>query len=62
MLGQILAKDVNLLFLDEPTNHLDMQSIDSLTKAIKNFKGSSIIVTHSEKLLREVCDRLIVFF
>jgi len=61
MLGQILAKDVNLLFLDEPTNHLDMQSIDSLTKAIKNFKGSSIIVTHSEKLLREVCDRLIVF-
>ncbi len=61
MLGQILAKDVNLLFLDEPTNHLDMQSIDSLTKAIKKFKGSCIVVTHSEKLLREVCDRLIVF-
>ncbi len=61
MLGQILAKDVNLLFLDEPTNHLDMQSIDSLIKAIKNFKGSCIIVTHSEELLRQVCDRLIVF-
>ncbi|RXJ88389.1 ABC transporter ATP-binding protein [Arcobacter sp. CECT 8983] len=61
MLGQILAKDVNLLFLDEPTNHLDMQSIDSLTKAIKNFQGSCIIVTHSEELLRQVCDRLIVF-
>ncbi len=61
MLGQILAKDVNLLFLDEPTNHLDMQSIDSLTKAIKNFAGSCIIVTHSEELLRQVCDRLIVF-
>ncbi|RXJ64920.1 ABC transporter ATP-binding protein, partial [Halarcobacter ebronensis] len=60
MLGQILAKDVNLLFLDEPTNHLDMQSIDSLTKAIKNFEGSCIIVTHSEELLRQVCDRLIV--
>eukprot|EP01029_Cantina_marsupialis_P011673 TRINITY_DN259854_c1_g1_i1.p1 TRINITY_DN259854_c1_g1~~TRINITY_DN259854_c1_g1_i1.p1 ORF type:complete len:610 (+),score=106.27 TRINITY_DN259854_c1_g1_i1:42-1871(+) len=61
MLGQIIAKDVNLLFLDEPTNHLDMQSIDSLTEAIKNFSGSTIVVTHSEKLLREVCDRLIVF-
>jgi ATP-binding cassette subfamily F protein 3 len=61
MLGQIIAKEVNLLFLDEPTNHLDMQSIDSLTKAIKNFEGSTIIVTHSEKLLRDVCDRLIVF-
>jgi len=61
MLGQIIAREVNILFLDEPTNHLDMHSIDSLTKAIKNFDGSAIIVTHSEELLRQVCDRLIVF-
>jgi len=61
MLGKILAQDVNLLFLDEPTNHLDMDSIDALTNAISNFEGSSIIVTHSEELLRRVCDRLIVF-
>jgi len=61
MLGKIIAKDVNLLLLDEPTNHLDMQSIEALTNAINNFKGSSIIVTHSEELLRRVCDRLIIF-
>lgn len=61
MLGKILATDVNLLFLDEPTNHLDMQSIDALIKAIKNFNGSCLIVTHSEELLREVCDSLIIF-
>jgi ATP-binding cassette subfamily F protein 3 len=61
MLGQILARDVNLLFLDEPTNHLDMDSIEALTVAIKNFNGSCIIVTHSEELLRRVCDRLIIF-
>ena len=61
MLAKIIAKDVNLLFLDEPTNHLDIDSIDSLTKAIKAFKGSCIIVTHSEQLLRAVCDKLIVF-
>ncbi|MCD6432538.1 MAG: ABC-F family ATP-binding cassette domain-containing protein [Sulfurimonas sp.] len=61
MLGQILARNVNLLFLDEPTNHLDMDSIEALTIAIKNFKGSVIIVTHSEELLRRVCDRLIIF-
>ena len=61
MLGKILAKEVNLLFLDEPTHHLDMDSIAALTTAIKNFEGSSIIVSHSEKLLRAVCDRLIVF-
>ena len=61
MLGQILAREVNVLLLDEPTNHLDMDSIEALTKAIQNFKGSVIIVTHSEELLRRVCDRLIIF-
>jgi len=61
MLGQILARDVNLLFLDEPTNHLDMDSIEALTVAIQNFKGSVIIVTNSEELLRRTCDRLIIF-
>ena len=61
MLGQILAREVNLLFLDEPTNHLDMESIEALTEAIINFEGAVIIVTHSEELLRRVCDRLIIF-
>ena len=61
MLGQIIAREVNLLFLDEPTNHLDMESIEALTQAIANFEGSTILVTHSEELLRRVCDRLIIF-
>ncbi len=61
MLGQILAREVNLLFLDEPTNHLDMESIEALTEAIQNFEGGVIIVTHSEEMLRRVCDRLIIF-
>ncbi|MDA3946919.1 MAG: ABC-F family ATP-binding cassette domain-containing protein, partial [Helicobacteraceae bacterium] len=61
MLGQILARPANLLFLDEPTHHLDMDSIEALTVAIRHFKGSSIIVSHSEELLRRVADRLIIF-
>jgi ATP-binding cassette subfamily F protein 3 len=61
MLGQILARNVNLLFLDEPTNHLDMESIEALTEAMERFEGSIVLVTHSEELLRRVADRLIVF-
>lgn len=61
MLGQIIASPANLIFLDEPTHHLDMDSIEALTKAIKNFKGAVIIVSHSEELLRRVADRLIIF-
>ena len=61
MLGQILARPTNLLFLDEPTHHLDIDSIEALMVAIENFKGSCIIVTHSEEMLRRVADRLIIF-
>jgi len=61
MLGQIIAKELNILFLDEPTNHLDMYSIDALTSAIKNFDGAVVVVTHSENLLKDVCKNLIVF-
>jgi ATP-binding cassette subfamily F protein 3 len=61
MLGKIIATPSNLLLLDEPTNHLDMQSIDALCDAIGRFKGSTIIVTHSEMLLRRLADALIIF-
>jgi ATP-binding cassette subfamily F protein 3 len=38
-----------------------MQSIDSLCDAVKRFEGSVVIVTHSEMLLRELADQLIIF-
>ncbi|MBL0722056.1 MAG: ABC-F family ATP-binding cassette domain-containing protein, partial [Sulfurovum sp.] len=61
MLGKIIATPANLLFLDEPTNHLDMESIESLSNAINDFKGSTIMVTHSEMLLHRLADQLIIF-
>lgn len=61
MLGKILAKESNLLLLDEPTNHLDRESIESLVEEIKVFKGSTIIVTHSEYILNNLIDKFIVF-
>ena len=61
MLGKIIATEANLLLLDEPTNHLDMYSIDSLCTAIEKFKGSTIMVTHSEMLLRRLADALVIF-
>jgi len=61
LLGKIVAKPSNFLLLDEPTNHLDMESIEALTESIHRFKGTVVIVTHSEEMIRRLATKLVVF-
>lgn len=61
LLGKILLQSVNMLFLDEPTNHFDIESSDALMDAIVNFDGGVLMVTHDERFLHEIANRLIVF-
>ncbi|MHB8094709.1 MAG: ATP-binding cassette domain-containing protein, partial [Candidatus Aminicenantales bacterium] len=61
MLGKIIATPVNLLLLDEPTNHLDIESNDALLEAIDAFDGAVIMVTHNERFLHALAERLIIF-
>lgn len=61
LIAQLLATPNNLLILDEPTNHLDMESIDSLTESLHAYPGTVMIVSHSEELLSQVCNRLFIF-
>ncbi len=61
LLGKLLVSSSNLLLLDEPTNHLDMQSTEGLMHALKGFSGATVLVTHSEMILRRVVNRLVVF-
>ena len=39
------------MILDEPTNHLDLESVDALTRALKEFKGGVILVSHDARLI-----------
>ncbi len=45
-LCKLMLKEVNLLVLDEPTNHLDVEAKEELKRAIKEFKGTVVIVSH----------------
>lgn len=44
----------NMLVLDEPTNHLDIETIIGLTEALKCYSGGLVVVTHDERLIREL--------
>lgn len=49
--SQLAMEHPHILLLDEPTNHLDMDSIDALAKAIKEFEGGVVIVSHDFRTL-----------
>jgi len=54
-----MAKEMpHLLLLDEPTNHLDMESIDSLAKAINQFTGGLVLVSHDMRLISQVAKEI----
>lgn len=58
-LCQLMQRDINLLILDEPTNHLDILSRETIERAILNFEGSALIVSHDRYFLNKTVSRII---
>jgi ATP-binding cassette subfamily F protein 3 len=57
----MLLRPANFLILDEPTNHLDMQSQDVLQRALVDYTGSVLIVSHNRSFLDPLVTKTLEF-
>lgn len=53
-LCRLMLRDINLLVLDEPTNHLDVDAKEELKRAVKEFKGTVLMVSHEPEFYNDV--------
>lgn len=59
-LARLSAADANFLVLDEPTNHLDLWARDALERALAQFDGTVLFVSHDRYFVNQVADHLLV--
>ncbi len=57
-LCKIMQSPANILVLDEPTNHLDIMAKEELANAIKEFKGTVLLVCHEAEFYQGVVDEV----
>lgn len=55
-LCSLMQNSSNILILDEPTNHLDVTAKDSLAKALQQYDGAIILVSHEKPFAESVCN------
>ena len=58
-LCQLILKPCHLLILDEPTNHLDVDTKEELRKALQEFEGTVILVSHEASFYKDLATRVV---
>lgn len=60
-LASLLQQNVNCLVFDEPTNHIDIQTKESVEKAIEEFDGTVLFVSHDRFFINKLAEKTIEF-
>ena len=53
-LCKVINNPSNILFLDEPTNHLDVDAKEELKRALINYEGSIVLVSHDRDFYKDI--------
>lgn len=53
-LCKLINRETNILLLDEPTNHLDVDAKEELKRALKEYKGSILLICHEPEFYQDV--------
>jgi ATPase subunit of ABC transporter with duplicated ATPase domains len=59
LFGKLMMQDINVIVMDEPTNHMDMEAIEALNKALNNFDGTLVFVSHDREFVSTLANAII---
>ena len=59
LIAMMMREPADVLMLDEPTNDLDIESIEVLERALVDFPGAVVVITHDRFLLDRICTDVI---
>ncbi|MDR1479431.1 MAG: ATP-binding cassette domain-containing protein [Planctomycetaceae bacterium] len=59
-LAKLSAEDANVMILDEPTNHLDIWARNGLEKAIRDFDGTVLFISHDRYFVDKLADHVLI--
>ena len=58
-LCKLMNQETNILLLDEPTNHLDVDAKEELKRALKEYKGSILLICHEPDFYEGLATKVI---
>ena len=53
-LCKLMNRTTNILLLDEPTNHLDVDAKDELKRALKEYRGTVLLICHEPEFYQDI--------